>query len=88
MRKVSFESKLIAEAEPVVNGEGSTCMVAMRDQAAPPESRTASCTKGHLRDPGDPVGSVRMVSDGGIARGQTRARRRAETGSRTGSYYR
>ena len=85
VRVVSFESEKVVGAEPVVNGEGNMCVVAMRDGVTSPESGTASCTKGHLRNPGDPAGSVGLVTGGGAARGETRARRRAEAGSRTGS---
>jgi len=88
VRKVSFERVMVVGAEPIVNGEGSMNVVAMRDGAAPPESGTASRTKGHHRNPGDPVGSVGLVTGGGNVRGQTEARRRAETGSRIGPYYR
>lgn len=88
MRKVSSEILKIAKAEPVPVGEGSMCVVVKRDGAASPESRTASRAKGHSRNPGGPVGSVEVVNDGGIARGITGVLRRAETGSRTGSYYR
>ena len=88
MRKVSPETLKFAEAEPVPDGEGSMCVVAMRDSVAPPGSRTASRGKGYSRNPGGPAGSVETVNDGGVARGATGALRRAEAGSRTGSYYR
>ena len=88
MRIVSPEILKIAEAEPVPEGEGSMCAVVKRDGAAPSGSRAASRAKGHPWNPGGPVGSVEVVSDGGIARGATGVLCRAETGSRTGSYYR
>ncbi len=85
MRVVSLETLKIAEAELFPDSEGRVCAVAMRDGVAPPGSRTVPRAKGRLRNPGDPVGSVRLVADGGAERGKTRALLRAETGSRTGS---
>jgi hypothetical protein len=88
MRKVSLESRETVEAELVPYSEGSMCIVDMRDDVAPPGSRTASRQKGQPRDPGDPTGSVEMIDDGGAVQGETGAMRRAEVGSRTGPYYR
>ena len=58
VRVGSLESQKIAEAEFFPVNEGSMCAVAMRDGAAPPGSWTASRTKGHLRNPGVPAGSI------------------------------
>ena len=88
MRIASPEILKVAEAEPVPEGEGSMCAVVRRDGTAPSGSRTASRAKGHPWNPGGPVGTVEMVNDGGVARGATGVLRRAETGSRTGPYYR
>jgi len=85
VREVSSERSKVVGAEPVANGEGSMCAIAMRDGVTPPESGTTSRTKGHGREPGGPVGSAGLVSGGGVVRGKTGVRRRAETGSRTGS---
>jgi len=70
---VSPEMLNVVEAEWVPNHEGSMCIVAMRDGVAPPGSWAASRTKGHLRNPGDPAGSIGVVSDGGTSRGTTGA---------------
>ena len=59
------------EAEAVPVAEGSMCAVARRDGDAPPGSQAASRTQSHRRDPGDPIGTVGVVADGGEARGQT-----------------
>ena len=83
MRKVSLEIANVAEAELVPVGEGSMCIVDMRDGDAPPGSRTASCVKGYLRDPGGPTGSTGLVIGGGLAQGRTGVPVRAEVGSRT-----
>lgn len=88
MRTTSPEILKFAEAEPIPDGEGSMCVVAMRDSVAPPGSKAASRTNGHPWNPGGPAGSVETVNDGDAARGATGALRRAEAGSRTGSYYR
>ena len=85
MQEVSLEMLNVAKAEWVPVHEGSTCAVAMRDGDASPGSWAASRTKGRHRNPRGPVGSLGMVADGGVARGKTEARRRAETGSRIGS---
>lgn len=87
MRVVSLEIVKIAEAELFPYSQGRVCVVDKRDGVAPPGSRTAPRAKGRLRNPGDPVGSVDLVVDGGAGRGETRATLRAEAGSRTGSYY-
>ena len=81
----SSEIRNVVEAEWVPNHEGSMCIVATRDDVAPPESWSVSRTKGHLRNPGDPAGSVGVVADGGSSRGMTAATGRAEAGSRTDS---
>ena len=85
MRVCSLESVKLVEAELVPVNEGSMCAVDKRDGVAPPGSWSASRSKGQLRDPGDPVGSVGLSTGGGAERGKTEALRRAETGSRTGS---
>ena len=85
VRVVSLETLKIAEAELIPYSEGRVCAVDTRDGDAPPGSRTVPRAKGRLRNPGDPVGSVGLVVDGGAERGKTRALLRAETGSRTGS---
>ena len=85
MRVCSLERVKIAEAELVPVSEGHVCAIVTRDGDAPPGSWTASRAKGHLWDPGDPVGSVGLSTGGGAERGKTEALRRAETGSRTGS---
>jgi len=69
-------------------GEGNMCAIDMRDGDAPPGSWSTSCMRGHSRDPRGPAGTIVLASDGGVAQGKTRALRRAEAGSRTGSYYR
>ncbi len=81
---MSPEMGELAEAELLPCNEGRMCVVAMRDDVAPPGSRNASRTKGHLRDPGGPAGSVGLIADGGTEQGKTVAPRRAEAGSRTG----
>lgn len=68
--------------------EGNMCIVAKQDDVAPPESRTGSRTKGRLRDPGGPAGSVGLIAKGGVGQGKTRVSYRAEAGNRTGPYYR
>jgi hypothetical protein len=78
----------LVEAELMPYNEGRMCIVAMRDDATPPESRNASHTKGRLRDPGGPVGSVGLIAGGGTKQGKTGVSCRAEAGSRTGLYYR
>jgi len=83
-RAESPERVKVVEAEAVPVAEGSMCAVAKRDGDAPPGSQAASRTKGHHRDPGDPIGAVEVVSDGGKARGQTGVPYRAEVGGRTG----
>jgi hypothetical protein len=77
----------VVEAETIPCVEGIMCTVAMRDGVAPPGSWTAPCTKGLSRNLGEPAGAVGEYADGGTAQGLTRALRRAEAGSRTGSYY-
>jgi hypothetical protein len=72
---VSSEILNVVEAEWVPVHEGCMCIVAMRDDVAPPESWAASRTKGNLRNPGDPTGSIGMVPDGGTSRGMTVAAR-------------
>ena len=73
---VSSEMVNVVEAECVPIHEGSMCIVGMRDGVAPPESWTASRTKGHFRNPGDPAGSVGVVATGVQREG--RPERRAE----------
>lgn len=87
MRVVSLESWKVVEAEAVLSVEGRVCAVAKRDGDAPPGSWTASRAKGQRRNPGGPAGAVGMVTDGGVARGRTKAPRRAEAGSRIDPYY-
>ena len=87
MWQASPERLKIAEAECVPEHEGSMCTTEMRGGVAPPGSRTVSCTKGRHRNPGDPAGSDGLVAVGGVAQGKTGAHRRAEAGSRIGSYY-
>lgn len=53
------------EAVPVV--ESKMYSVAKRDGDAPPGSRAASRRKGQHRDPGDPVGTIGVVADGGVS---------------------
>src|SRR5712691_1090226 len=84
VRAESPERMKVVEAEAVPVAEGSMCAVAKRDGDAPPGSQAASRTEGRLRDPGDPIGAVGVVSDGGEARGETGVPHRAEVGSRTG----
>jgi len=67
VRKVSLEKANVVEAELVPINEGSMCIVVMRDDIAPPGSRTASRGKGCHRNPGGPTGSIGLVIDGGIA---------------------
>src|SRR5256712_14160705 len=71
VRADSPERVKVVEAEAVPVAEGSMCAVAMRDGDAPPGSQAASRTQSHRRDPGDPIGTVGVVADGGEARGQT-----------------
>jgi len=85
VQKVSPERLKIAEAEWVPVHEGSMFATVTRGGDAPPGSRTVSRTKGRHRNPGDPTGSDGMVAVGGVARGRTGARRRAEVGSRIDS---
>ena len=87
MRVVSPERSKVVEAEAVWYVEGRVCAVVMQDGDAPPGSWTASRAKGQRRNPGDPVGAVGMVADGGVTRGRTEASRRAEAGSRIDPYY-
>ena len=84
MRRISPERVNVVEAETVPAVEGNMCAVAMRDGDAPPGSWAASRAKGHHREPGDPTGTIGMVTDGGSSRGKTEATSRAEVGSRTG----
>jgi hypothetical protein len=70
---VSSEMLNVVEAEWIPVHEGSMCIVVMRDDVAPPGSWAASRTKGHLRNPGGPAGSIGMVPDGGTSRGMTGA---------------
>src|SRR5712691_6821322 len=72
VRAGSPERMKVVEAEAVPVAEGRMCAVATRDGDAPPGSQAASRTKSHLRDPGGPIGTVGVVTDGGEARGQTR----------------
>jgi len=88
VRKDSPVIPNVAEAELVPFSEGSMCIVVKRDGDAPPGSRTSSRVKSHPRDPGDPAGSIGLVTGGGAWQGITGAMCRAEAGSRTGSYYR
>jgi hypothetical protein len=83
VRAESPERMKVVEAEAVPVAEGSMCAVATRDGDAPPGSQAASRTKSRLRDPGDPIGAVGVVTDGGEARGQTGVLHRAEVGCRT-----
>ena len=83
MRAGSPERVKVVEAEAVPVAEGSMCAVAMRDGDAPPGSKAASRTNSRLWDPGGPTGTVGVVTDGGEARGQTRASHRAEVGRQT-----
>ena len=64
VRAGSPERVKVVEAEAVPVAEGRMCTVATRDGDAPPGSKAASRTKGHHRDPGDPTGTVGMVTDG------------------------
>ena len=64
----------IVEAEAVPVAEGKMYSVAKRDGDAPPGSRATSRMKGQHRDPGDPVGTIGEVIDGGVsARGNRSA---------------
>ena len=65
--------------------EGSTCVIAMRDDAAPSGSKAASRMKSIRRNMRGPTGSAGLVSGGGWRRGIAGAAVRAEVGSRTGS---
>lgn len=82
MRVVSLESWKVVEAETFRDVEGRVCAVVKRDGDAPPGSWAASRTKGRRWNPGGPAGAIGMVADGGVARGRTKALRRAEVGSR------
>jgi len=84
VQQVSPEIVEVVEAECFRMHEGSMSLSVMRGKAAPPGSRTVSRTKGRHRNPGDPTGSDELVFVGGVARGRTGARRRAEVGSRIG----
>ena len=85
---MSHERWKIAEAECVRVHEGSTCVIARRDDVAPPGSKAASRMEGKHRNMRGPTGSARLVSGGGEWQGDAGAAVRAEVGSRTGSYYR
>ena len=65
--------------------EGSTCVIAMRDDVAPPGSKAASRMNSNRRNMRGPTGSAGLVSGGGWQRGVAGATIRAEVGSRTGS---
>lgn len=67
MREGSPERVNVVEAEAVPVAEGSMCTAAKRGGDAPPGSWSASCTKGQSREPGDPVGTVNVVADGGAS---------------------
>ena len=82
---MSLEMWKIAKAECVRAYEGSTCVIAMRDDDASPGSKAASRMKSIRRNMRDPTGSARLVSGGGWRRGDAGAAIRAEVGSRTGS---
>jgi len=61
VRECSLESVKIAEAELVLDSEGSMWVVVTRDGLAPPGSRTASRMEGRLRNPGGPAGAIGAV---------------------------
>jgi len=82
--QVSPEILSHAVAGLVPISQGNRESDAMRVRLSPPGSWTTSRTDSRRRDPGDPAGSVGVVTDGGRARGMTEARCRAEAGSRTG----
>jgi hypothetical protein len=82
---LSLEMWKIAKAECVPVHEGSTWVIAMRDDIASPGSKAASCMNSIRRNMRDPTGSARLVSGGGWRRGVAGATVRAEVGSRTGS---
>jgi len=81
----SLERSNIVEAELVPVNEGSMYAIARRDGSAPPGSKPTSRTKGSHWNPGDPAGSIGVVSDGGQRQGMTGVSGRAEAGDRTGS---
>ena len=64
--------------------EGSTCIVVMRDDVAPPGSKAGPCMEGNRRNMRGPIGSAGLVSGGGYPQGTAGADARAEIGSRTG----
>ena len=70
VRQVSLESSNLVEAELVPNSEDSTWVIATRDDLAPPGSRAASRTKGCLRDPGDPTGTIGRSTMGAPSKGR------------------
>jgi len=82
MRDGSSEISKIAEAESVKIAEGNRSAV---DKCLlPPESWSASRTKGWHRNLGGPAGAVGMFPTGVVyLRGKTGAAHRAEAGSRT-----
>ena len=82
---MSLERWKVAKAERVPSLEGSTCIVAMRDDAASPGSKAASRMEGNRRNMRGPTGSAGVVSGGGWRQGTAGAAIRAEVGSRTGS---
>jgi hypothetical protein len=75
----------IAEAECVRVHEGSTCVIARRDDVAPPGSKAASRMESKHWNMRGPTGSAGLVSGGGWRQGTTGADIRAEVGSRTGA---
>jgi hypothetical protein len=82
---LSLEMWKIAKAERFPYLEGSTWVIAMRDDIASPGSKAVSRMKSTRWNMRGPTGSARLVSGGGWRRGDARAVIRAEVGNRTGS---
>lgn len=59
--------------------------LAMREVVAPPGSKATSRTEGKRWNMRGPTGSVALVRDGGVRRGDAGVELRAEVGSRTRS---
>ena len=81
---MSLEMWKIAKAERFPSLEGSTCVIAMREDVASPGSKAGSRMESIRRNMRGPTGSAELVSGGGWRRGTAGVAIRAEVGSRTG----
>src|ERR1700757_52539 len=80
---LSLDMWKFAKAERVLNLEGSTCDIAMRDGGASRGLKAGSRMESNRRNMRGPIGSAGLVSSGGWQRGKARDAIRAEIGSRT-----